>query len=88
MVRAAGAEFGQARRILGIHEAQDLFVILHRADETPLLLHLPAQPRKDRGEIRVALRLVERLVFGAAKRLRVAAFRRVLRLDVMRRLFR
>ena len=48
------------------------------------LRNLAAQPRQDRGKRRASLRFVERLVFLAAERRRVAAFRGVFRLDVRR----
>ena len=86
MVGAARAEFGQTRRVLGIHEAQNLFIVLHRRDETLLLRNLAAQPRQNRGKNFQALFGCERLMPGTAKRLRVAALGLILRLDKLRRL--
>src|SRR6185369_15431322 len=86
MIGAARAEFGQARGVLRVDEAQNLFVVLHGADETFLLGNLAAQPRQDRGERRFALLGRERGIFRAAKRGRVPTLRGVFRLDVGGRL--
>ena len=50
MIRATRAEFGETRGVVRINEAQDLLVVLHRANETPLRRNLAAQPRQNRGK--------------------------------------
>ena len=82
MVRAGGAELGETRGILRVDEAEDLFVVLDRADETLLLGDLATEPRQDGREGRVTLLGVEGLVEGAAEDLGVAALGLVLGFDV------
>ena len=82
MVGAARAEFGEAGGVLRVHEAQDLGVVLHGADEAFLAGNLAAQPREDAGEDGAAPGLVEGLVLRAPEGGGVAALRGVLRLDV------
>ncbi len=81
VVGAGGAELGETRGVVRIHEAEDLLVVLHGADEALLLTHLAAEPREDGRERGVALGLGERLVFRAAEGRGVAALGRVFRLD-------
>ena len=81
MVRAARAKFGEAGGVPRIHKAQDLLVVLHRADEALGFGNLTAEPREDRGERRAALLGRERGVFRAAKGSGVAALGLVLRFD-------
>ena len=50
MVRAGGAQLGEAGGILGIHEAEDLLIGLDGADKALLLADLAAEPGKDGGE--------------------------------------
>ena len=82
MVRAGGAEFGEARGVLRVDETEDLLVVLDRADEALLLGDLAAEPRQDGREGRVTLLGLEGLGEGAAEDLGVAALGLVLRFDV------
>ena len=50
VIRAGGAELGEAGGILGVHEAEDLLVGLDGADKALLLADLAAEPGKDGGE--------------------------------------
>ena len=91
MVGAARAELGEAGGILGVHETQNLGVVLNRADEARVGRlatgvtdpgYSPTEPGQDGGEGRAALRLVEGLVLRAAEGRGVTALRGVFRLDV------
>jgi len=57
VVGAGGAQRGQARGVVTVDEAQDGVILLHRADEAPLLAHPAAEPRQDVGEYGGAARL-------------------------------
>ena len=81
VVRTARAEFGQTRRVLGIDETQNLFVILHRANEALLLRHLSAQPRQYRGKRLAAGHLWKCLIFLTAESTGVTSLGLILRLD-------
>ena len=45
--RRREAELREARRIVGVDKAEDLFVVLHRPNEALLLGVLATQPRKN-----------------------------------------
>ena len=81
MVGAGGAEFGEAWGVLRIDEAEDLLVVLDRADEALFLGDLAAEPREDSGEGRMALLGVEGLIEGATEDLGVTALGLVLSVD-------
>ncbi len=81
MVGAARAKFGEAGGVLRVHEAQNLLVVLHGADEALGLGNLTAEPREDRGEGRATLLGREGLVFRAAESRGVAALGLILGVD-------
>ena len=82
MVGAGGSQFGQSGGVLGIDEPEDLLVVLHRADEALLDGDLAPEPGQDRRERCLPRFRGERLVTRAAEGRGVAAFLRVLLLDV------
>ena len=86
VVRAGGAEFGEARGIDRVDETENLFVVLNGTDEALLHGDLTAQPRQDGREGGVTLLGFERLVLGAAEGLGVTALGLVLAIDIGRRL--
>ena len=87
MIGAAGAKFREAGGILGVDEAQDPFVVLHRADPPALLAHLSSEPGQNSRQPLVANFLRQALVLGATEGSRVASLGLILRFNEGRRLF-
>src|SRR5688572_27698843 len=84
MVRTGGAEFSEALRVLRVHESQDRFVILDRADEALLLADLAAQPWQNFRENFLPHIPPKTFVKLPAEHRRIAALLRVPLLNVLR----
>jgi hypothetical protein len=82
MVRTTRAEFGQARGVATIHEAEDFLVVLHGTDEPLACRDLAAQPRQDRGKYFAPLRRRQGVIFRAAEGRSVSAFGGIFLLQV------
>src|SRR5688572_1122970 len=85
MVRTGSAQFREALGVLRIHESQDRFIILDRADEPLLLAHLAAQPWKNFRKKFLAQISGKTLVQLPAEHRRVATLLGILLLDKLRR---
>ena len=69
VVGAARADLRQPLRVDAVDKPQHLRPMLHRADESLLLRHLPAKPRQHFGQHAGAVIIVQRTVLRAAKSL-------------------